>query len=336
MRQTHQPISASTSFRHLKFLLILAAAFILAACSDDDDDHNPLGSGQNGTIVDVAVANGNFSTLVSLLELTDLDDTLADTGETFTVFAPTDDAFAALGQDTLNALSNDTELLREILLYHVIQGAEIPASAAIDVAQSNDSRVTMANGQDTALSLDDNILFVNKSIVSATDVNADNGVIHVVDQVIVPPAVKDTPTSDIVDIAISDPQFSTLVTALGAAGLDATLRGDGPFTVFAPTDAAFDKIDDATLTGLLADTTALTELLLQHVIVGEELDVVDLYAANDTDIDTGAAADVDVDIVDVPPPTLQIEGSNVVIDNIFATNGVIHVIDTVITETLEQ
>ena len=237
------------------------------------------------SIVDVAVANGSFTTLVAALQATGLDTVLDDPDATFTVFAPTDAAFSLLGQETIDALLADTETLSDILLYHVIPGSEVLQDSALTVAQSDANKVEMANGAETALSLANNTLFVNKSAVSLADVMADNGVIHVVDQVITVPAAKGEPTQTIVDIAASNDDFSTLVTALTAADLVTTLSDtSATFTVFAPTNAAFDKIDDATLDGLLADTDALTAILLKHVVNNSEIDSVSAFAANGADV----------------------------------------------------
>jgi len=237
------------------------------------------------SIVDVAVANGSFTTLVAALQATGLDTVLDDPEATFTVFAPTDAAFGLLGQGAVSALLDDPDTLKNILLYHVIQGSEVLQDGALTVAQSDANKVEMANGAETALSLANNTLFVNKSAVSLADVMADNGVIHVVDQVITVPAAKGEPTQTIVDIAASNDDFSTLVTALTAADLVTTLSDtSATFTVFAPTNAAFDKIDDATLDGLLADTDALTAILLKHVVNNSEIDSVSAFAANGADV----------------------------------------------------
>ena len=237
------------------------------------------------SIVDVAVANGSFTTLVAALQATGLDTVLDDPEATFTVFAPTDAAFGLLGQGAVSALLDDPDTLKNILLYHVIQGSEVLQDGALTVAQSDANKVEMANGAETALSLANNTLFVNKSAVSLADVMADNGVIHVVDQVITVPAAKGEPTQTIVDIAASNDDFSTLVTALTAADLVTTLSDtSATFTVFAPTNAAFDKIDDATLDGLLADTDALTAILFKHVVNNSEIDSVSAFAANGADV----------------------------------------------------
>lgn len=284
------------------------------------------------SIVDVAVEAGNFTTLVAALQATGLDATLADLGTDFTVFAPTDEAFAALGEDTINDLLADTETLSDILLYHVIPGNAVLADGAIAIANDEMSKVEMANGDMVALSVNGESLYVNTAKVNSANVMAENGVIHAIDQVIMPPADMMASESNIVETAIDAGNFTTLVSALQAAGLDATLADENEtFTVFAPTDAAFDKIDSATLDALIMDTPALTQVLLQHVIPGMAVDSVTAFTLNGTSVDTAAGEDVSIEIVD---GMLQVQGSNVTRYDIYTNNGVIHVIDTVITETL--
>jgi len=250
------------------------------------------------SIVDVAVDNGSFTTLVAALQATGLDSVLADLDTDFTVFAPTDAAFALLGQDTIDALLADPDTLSNILLYHVISGSEVLQDAAVSVAQSAENKVTMANTQMLALSLGGSTLYANQSAVSAADVMADNGVIHVVDQVILPPTMKGTPTMSIVDVATSDARFSTLVTALTAADLVTTLADENAtFTVFAPTNDAFAKLDSDVLNGLLADVPSLTSVLLKHVVSGAEIDSVSAFAANGAMVDTTGGDKVSVSVV---------------------------------------
>ncbi len=241
------------------------------------------------SIVDVARDNGSFNTLLAALEATDLDVLLGDLDQTFTVFAPTDAAFALLGEDTINALLADTATLSSILTYHVIAGAEVLQDGAVTIAQSADNKVATANGANVALSFADGALFVNASNVSAADIRTSNGVIHVVDQVLLPPAMKGEPTQSIVDIAVAADNLTTLVAALQAADLVSTLADEtATFTVFAPTDRAFDKIEDSVLDSLLADPTALGNILLKHVVPGAEIDSISAYAANGKAVDTAA------------------------------------------------
>ncbi|MEW6990995.1 fasciclin domain-containing protein [Colwelliaceae bacterium 6441] len=280
------------------------------------------------SIVDVAVSNGSFSTLVSALQSTGLDTTLADLDNNFTVFAPTDEAFAKLPAGTLESLT--AEQLANILLYHVLPG-KVMADGAISVAQSAENMVEVANGDKVSLSFVDSTLYVNGATVTSADVMADNGIIHVINNVIMPPAMMVTPTQNIVEVALADPDnFSTLVTALTAADLVTTLSDENAnFTVFAPTNAAFEKIDADALSALLADTDALTEVLLTHVVSDAVVTSLDGYAANGKMLTTESGKTVDV-MIDADTGMLMIGGAHVIISDIYTTNGIIHVIDTVI------
>ncbi len=250
------------------------------------------------TVVDLAIAAGGFETLVAALVATGLDSVLADGDAEFTVFAPTDAAFDLLGQEAIDGLLDDPDTLRDILLYHVISGGTVLADAAVTIAQSADSNVTMTNDSDTVLSFRDSTLYVNKSAVSLTNQIADNGVIHVIDQVILPPTAKGEPTQSIVEVALANPDFETLVAALTAADLVDTLADEtATFTVFAPTDAAFAKIESSVLSGLLGDVDALTAVLLQHVIGDAEVSSLAAFAANGASVDTLANNDVTVALV---------------------------------------
>ena len=279
-------------------------------------------------LVDVASANGSFTTLVGALQATGLDTVLANVDNNYTVFAPTDAAFAKLTAGTLESLT--TEQLTNILTYHVLPG-KVLADGAITLAQSSSNTAVTANGDNVALSFSNSTLFVNGAKVSSADVMADNGVIHVIDNVIMPPTEMGTPTSSIVEVALADPDnFSTLVTALTAANLVDTLADETKkFTVFAPTNAAFAKIDSTALNALLADTAALTSVLLTHVVGDATLSSLDAYAANGKALTTLSTSTVDVSIDEVTG-MLVIGGANVVISDVYTTNGVIHVIDTVI------
>jgi transforming growth factor-beta-induced protein len=282
------------------------------------------------SLVDVAAANSSFTTLVTALQATNLDTVLADLDTDYTVFAPSDAAFAKLPEGTLESLT--TAQLTDILLYHVLPG-KVLADGAITLAQSSSNMAVAANGDKISLSFSNSTLFVNGAKVSTADVMADNGIIHVIDNVIMPPTESGTPTNSIVDVALADPAtFSTLVTALTAANLVDTLADETKiFTVFAPTNAAFDKIDSTVLNALLADTTALTNVLLTHVVGEVAFSSLDAYAANGKTLATLSGTNIGVS-VDEESGMLMIGGAMVVISDIYTTNGVIHVIDTVILE----
>ena len=280
------------------------------------------------SLVDVARANGNFTTLVAALEATGLDMTLADFDTDYTVFAPTDAAFDALPEGTVASLLADTETLSDILLYHVLAG-KVMSDAALTVANSMDSEVATANTDKLALSTVDSALYVNNAMVTMTDVMADNGIIHVIDKVLMPPSDMGTPTMNIVDTAVADGRFTTLVDALTQADLVTTLSDEqSTFTVFAPTDDAFDAVDSAALTALLADNEALTEVLTQHVVAAE-VNSISAYAANGTSVATVSGNMIEVGI-DMDSRMLTFGGANVVITDIYTTNGIIHVIDAVV------
>ena len=314
-------------------VLIFSSLLILQGCGSGTKHEvtpTPVAPADPQSIVDVATANGSFTTLIAALEATGLDATLSDMDSKFTVFAPTDDAFALLGQEVIDALLADTDTLSDILTYHVISG-EVDSSAAISSAGS---LVEMVNGDSVGLSLDGENLLVNTATVILVDVAADNGVIHVIDAVLTPPAVKGTPTMNIVDTAVAAGDFGTLVTALQAAGLDATLADETQsFTVFAPTDAAFAMIDPETLNLLIADTDALSSVLLQHVVSGE-VNSVTAYTLNGSSATTASGAAIPV-AINTELDTLTFGGATVQTTDIYTTNGIIHVIDTVVIADVE-
>ena len=181
----------------------------LQACNDDDDNSKIEILEPKITIVDVAVSNGNFTTLVAALQATGLDATLSDSTASYTVFAPTDAAFALLGDDVINALLADTDTLTDILTYHVITG-EVDATTAISLVGTT---VPMVNGDSVGLSLSGESLLVNTATVITADIQTDNGIIHVIDAVLLPPADMVEPTMNIVETAVSNGSFTTLVAA---------------------------------------------------------------------------------------------------------------------------
>jgi transforming growth factor-beta-induced protein len=268
------------------------------------------------SIVDIAVADGRFQTLVAALQAADLAETLAGEGP-FTVFAPTDDAFALLPEGTVEALLADIPALTDILLYHVVSGEVLAA----DVVMLEEA-ITLL-GENVSVRVEGDMVYINDAQVIITDIVADNGVIHVIDSVLLPPA-EEEPLGTIVDIAVADGRFQTLVAALQAADLAETLAGEGPFIVFAPTDDAFALLPEGTVEALLADIPALTEILLYHVVSGEVMaeDVVMLNSAK-----TLAEKFVEIKAVD---GMVYINDAQVIITDIQADNGVIHVIDSVL------
>ena len=275
-------------------------------------------------IVDTAVADGRFTTLVAAVQAAELVDTLKGEGP-FTVFAPTDDAFAALPEGTLDSLllPENKQALTDILLYHVVSGKVMAA----DVTALTSATTVL--GKDVTVKVDMGNVYINEAQVVITDIATSNGVIHVINAVLLPPtdeaAMEEKNT--IVDIAVADGRFTTLVAALTAADLVETLSGEGPFTVFAPTDDAFAALPAGTLDTLLLPESkqALTDILLYHVVSGKVMaaDVVTLSGAT-----TVLGKDVTITVKD--GKVFLNDTVEVIITDIEASNGVIHVIDAVL------
>ncbi len=269
-------------------------------------------------IVDTAVADGRFTTLVTAVQAAGLVDALKGEGP-FTVFAPTDDAFAALPEGTVESLlkAENLEQLKSILLYHVVEGKVMAA----DVAGLSLAPTLL--GKDLAVKMDMGSVYINEAKVILTDIETSNGVIHVIDSVLLPPADM----LDIVDTAVADGRFTTLVAAVQAAGLVDTLKGEGPFTVFAPTDEAFAKLPAGTIDTLLKpeNIEQLKNILLYHVVSGRVMaaDVVTLTSA-----DTVLGQPVTIKVQD--GKVYLNDNVQVTITDVEASNGVIHVIDTVL------
>jgi transforming growth factor-beta-induced protein len=276
-------------------------------------------------IVDTAVADGRFTTLVAAVGAAGLVDTLKGAGP-FTVFAPTDDAFAALPAGTVDELlkPENKQKLTDILLYHVVSGSVMAA----DVTALTSAATVL--GKDVTITVKDGNVYLNDNIqVIITDIETSNGVIHVIDAVLLPPsddaAMEEKNT--IVDIAVADGRFTTLVAAVTAAELVETLSGEGPFTVFAPTDDAFAALPAGTLDSLLLpeNKQKLTDILLYHVVSGKVMaaDVVTLTSAP-----TVLGKDVTITVKD--GKVFLNDTVQVIITDIEASNGVIHVIDAVL------
>jgi uncharacterized surface protein with fasciclin (FAS1) repeats len=272
---------------------------------------------QEKDIVDTAVGAGSFKTLVAAVKAAGLVETLKGEGP-FTVFAPTDEAFKKLPAGTVETLLKPENLkkLQGILTYHVVSGSVMAA----DVVKLDSAKTVQ--GQDVMIEVVDGGVMINGAKVVTADIKCSNGVIHVIDSVILPPAKK----ADIVDTAVSADDFNTLVAAVKAAGLVETLKSEGPFTVFAPTDKAFSKIPAATLKELLKpeNKKKLAGILTYHVVPGKVMaaDVVKLTSAK-----TANGQEITIKVSD---KGVMVDGANVIKTDIECGNGVIHIIDSVI------
>lgn len=291
-----------------RMALLCGLAATAVAC-DDDDDNGGMMVPDAVNIVATAEAAGSFNTLVAAVEAASLRATL-ESGGPFTVFAPTDAAFDALPDGTVDALLADPPALAQILQYHVIDGT----LASGDVASR--TLIPTLNGQ--AVTVGDGVTIDGASIVTA-DVEASNGVIHIIDEVLLP--VEET----IVEIAAANADFSTLVSLLDMAELVETLSGEGPFTVFAPTDAAFDALPEEDRDAIVNDMDLLIEVLTYHVVEGRVFspDVVALSSATTLN---GNDVTISVDGGSV----LLNDNSTVTTTDVQGTNGVIHIIDQVL------
>ena len=271
------------------------------------------------TVVDIIVGSDEHGTLATAVTAAGLVETLQGAGP-FTVFAPTDAAFAALPDGTLEALLDDAEgALTDILLYHVVSGKAMSADL------SDGQEIETVFGADIVVTINEDGVFINDAQVTVADLEAENGVVHVIDAVLIPEAEEDPMPATVVDIIVGSDDHGTLATAVTAAGLVETLQGAGPFTVFAPTDAAFAALPDGTLEALLDDAEgALTDILLYHVVAGKAMST-DL--SDGQEIETVFGANI---VVTINEDGVFINDAQVTVADLEAENGVVHVIDAVL------
>jgi transforming growth factor-beta-induced protein len=301
-------------------LNVFATSFVLAV-SSLGSQASPVATqapavSKQATIVDTAVAAGNFKTLVAAVQAAGLAETLSGAGP-FTVFAPTDEAFAKLPAGTVDTLlkPENKAKLAAILTYHVVPGS-VKAADVVKV-----KHLGTVNGQRVGIKVEGPKVMVDGALVSATDIGCSNGVIHVIDSVMLP--VDGT----VVDVAVKNGSFKTLVAAVQAAGLAETLAGKGPFTILAPTDEAFAKLPAGTLEMLLKpeNKKQLVEILSYHVVPN-------VTAYSDSvvkmkEVPTLLGKPIGVKVVG---DKVMLGGANVVAVDVEASNGVIHVLDAVL------
>lgn len=278
-------------------------------------------------IVDTAVAAGNFGTLAAALQAGELIETLKSDGP-FTVFAPTDAAFAKLPAGTVEDLlkPENKEQLVSILTYHVVPGkVDSTAVSSLKTAKT-------VNGSEIAIDAGADGVKINNAMVTRADIACSNGIIHVIDTVILPPAQESAEESAQTSHA-GEPlviegvgSFGVLFAAIEAAGLTETLKKDGPFTVFAPTDEAFAALPEGTVENLLKpeNKDQLVAILTYHVVAGEVTSgkVVELTSAK-----TVNGAEVTIEVAE---GTVRVNDAKVLKTDVPCEVGLIHAIDKVL------
>jgi uncharacterized surface protein with fasciclin (FAS1) repeats len=311
-------------------LLILSLSLFTFSCSSDDDNSTTPPPVSDPNIVEIALATNELQQLVLALTAADLVDVLQGPGP-FTVLAPTNAAFTAFYNANGFGSADDVpvDVLTQVLLNHVIM-ADVSSSDLVSAGTGYaPGSATNADGQNISLyyNASSGVRFNNVSSVSTADIDASNGTIHIVDAVIGLP--------DVVDHAIMNPAaFSSLVAALGAADGDlvSVLQGPGPFTVLAPDNDAFATfLDGAPLGGV--DTAVLSQILLNHVIIGSSITsdvLVDAGAGYTNTGATGAGGNAMSLYFNTTDGVRFNDVSSVFQADVVATNGVIHAVDAVI------
>ncbi len=328
----------------------MMGAFGPACSAVPADGEGSFAGMADDTAATAASNNPLLSTLVTAVVEADLVDTLNSDGP-FTIFAPTNDAFGAIPEDILGAVLADKDLLTSVLTYHVVAG-EGTQAAGLGTA----GELATVEGGTIAFGADGTT--VNDASVICSDVPVANGVVHIVDQVLLPqvaldaieaitaaeamlgangPACSAVPADGegsfagmaddtAATAASNNPLLSTLVTAVVEADLVDTLNSDGPFTIFAPTNDAFGAIPEADLAAVLADKDLLTTVLTHHVIAGDSLSSADLIAAGTVTTVAGTeltfSAEGEVTGINGVATTLC--------QNVPTANATVHIIDTVL------
>ena len=264
----------------------------------------------DSTVVDVVRNSPNHTILESLLDLSEFSAPLEGYGP-FTLFAPTDAAINALSPEIINELAQDNGLLEEILTYHLVGGLALSSDLSdgqlINTLLEKNIRVTINNEG----------VFINDAKVIVADIITDNGVVHVIDAVLLP-------KTTVVDIINNSEDHFVLSSILSLTGLDNSLNGEGPFTVFAPTDDAFDAIPEDVLEAIVADQSLLTSILTYHAVGAKALST-DLSDGQEITTLNGAKVKITINNDGV-----FINNAKVTVADVVADNGVVHVIDAVL------
>lgn len=306
-----------TSFSKLSFAILAITSFVVFSSCTKDDDEKAQEKPKN--IVEVASSDARFSILVEAVTKANLASALQGDGP-FTVFAPTNDAFTALfAQLGVSGIADlDAATLTPILLNHVVSGKVKAADVTTGYASTLNTNAPDANPVKIFLDKGSDVK-VDGSKVIIADITASNGVIHAIDKVILP--------ANVVSHAINNPNFSILVEAVVKANLVEALSAAGPFTIFAPTNEAFNKLFATLGVSGISDLTAeqLTPILLYHVVSGN---------VTSSQVTTGSVPT----LKEGSNLNLMVSGMGVTINtdvNVIATdvqgsNGVVHVIDAVL------
>lgn len=309
--------------RLLSLVLLISTGMVSTSCSDDDNSS----TSQNNTIAGIASRTPEFSTLVAALEKTDLTSTLNQTGS-FTVFAPTNDAFNAFltanGYANLEAVP--TAALKEILLNHVVSGKNLANSLTTGYVKTlGKGAASSTNTLSMYVDISGGMVKLNGvSTVTQADITATNGVIHKVNAVIGLPTI--------VTHAAANTNFTTLVGLLTSQNLVATLNGTSgsPFTVFAPSNAAFTTFETQN-PGVLGSLTSaqVTSVLTYHVVGGANVLSNTIPTTPITTLETGTFTVAGTVITDEAG-----RNTNIVATDVQCSNGVIHVLNNVLLPTL--
>ncbi len=293
--------------RHSLFAALLAGGLMGYGCSTDDISITLTPTpDEKTTVIDVVLADPNLSTLVAAVQKAGLVEALSDASGSFTFFAPTNAAFEAAGIDVA---ATDVETLTAVLTYHVVAGIAKSGDIGTGTWGTLNGAFLIAETDGGTVTLDDS------ATVTEADREADNGVVHIIDSVLLPP------TETILGLLKADADFSELVAALETTGLDTALDGEDALTIFAPTNDALAAA--ATITAGLS-TEELAEVLKYHVVSGKVFSF-DLTTGDFPTLNTAATIAIDVDALTVNDVGIVAEGVN-----IQGTNGVIHTIGGVL------
>ncbi|KAI9555167.1 hypothetical protein GHT06_017682 [Daphnia sinensis] len=308
----------------MKYLVVAFVTLLIASSSAFSDGHQTnhtrikrqfsLGS------IPTVLTNNGLTTLVDLVVKAGLAEGLSGPGP-FTVFAPINNAFTAVDPSTLNAIKSDVTVLRQVIAYHVVESI-LPAALF-----KNELTPLSASGESLRVNVYDSgdakTVTINGGLKIRT-LEATNGIIHVINKVLIP-----EPQSNIIEVLERKGKFTTLLTALAVAGLTTTIQNAGPFTLFAPTDDAFRSLPAGTLDSLITNREELKKVLLSHVASGT------LYKRGLSSGLVPVIAGGNVKAA-VGFDGATFGNAQMIETDLFASNGVIHVINSVIIQSAGQ